>query len=35
VQLAARYGDEAMLLRIAAQLEQLMPWHQRKPTGIE
>lgn len=32
VQLVARYGDEATLLRLAAQLEQALPWKQRRPS---
>ena len=31
VQLAARFGEEATLLRIASQLERAMPWHERRP----
>jgi amidase len=31
VQLAARYGDEATLFRLAGQLEQAQPWFDRKP----
>lgn len=31
VQLAARFGDEATLLRVAAQLEAAAPWAGRKP----
>jgi Asp-tRNA(Asn)/Glu-tRNA(Gln) amidotransferase A subunit family amidase len=31
VQLIARYGDEATLLRISAQLEQARPWFERRP----
>jgi len=33
IQLAARYGDEATLLRVAAQLEQAQPWAQRRPSA--
>jgi Asp-tRNA(Asn)/Glu-tRNA(Gln) amidotransferase A subunit family amidase len=29
VQFTAQLGDEAMLLRLAGQLEQAMPWGQR------
>ena len=32
VQLVARYGDEATLLRLAAQLEQALPWIHRRPS---
>ena len=31
VQLAARYGDEATLFRLASQLEAARPWFNRKP----
>jgi amidase len=31
VQLAARYGDEATLLRISAQIEAAAPWRDRRP----
>jgi amidase len=31
VQLVARFGDDAALLRVAAQLEQQFPWADRVP----
>jgi Asp-tRNA(Asn)/Glu-tRNA(Gln) amidotransferase A subunit family amidase len=31
VQLVARYGDEATLFRLGAQLEAARPWFARKP----
>jgi Asp-tRNA(Asn)/Glu-tRNA(Gln) amidotransferase A subunit family amidase len=34
VQLAARYGDEATIFRLAAQLEAARPWFSRKPASL-
>lgn len=31
IQLAAAYGREDLLLQVAAQLEQSLPWHDRRP----
>jgi amidase len=31
IQLVGRFGDEATLLRLSAQLEQALPWHARVP----
>ena len=33
MQFAARFGDEATLFRLAAQLEQAQPWFERVPAG--
>jgi amidase len=33
VQLAGRFGDDALLLRVAAQLEAAQPWFDRVPGG--
>jgi amidase len=31
MQLVGRFGDEAALFRLAAALEQALPWHERRP----
>jgi amidase len=33
VQLVARFGDEATLLRVSAQVERARPWKDRRPPG--
>jgi len=35
VQLIGRYGDEATVLRVSAQLEQERPWFQRRPPLLQ
>ncbi len=34
LQFVARYGDEATLFRLAGQLEQALPWANRRPTVL-
>jgi amidase len=34
MQFVAKWGDEATLFRLAAQLEKIQPWFQRRPTAI-
>jgi Asp-tRNA(Asn)/Glu-tRNA(Gln) amidotransferase A subunit family amidase len=33
VQIAGRFGDDALLLRIAGQIESAQPWDQLLPTA--
>jgi len=35
VQFTGRFGDEATLLKLAAQLERAQPWMEKKPTMIQ
>ena len=35
IQCVARYGDEATLFRLAAQLEQALPWASRRPRMVD
>ena len=35
IQFVARAADEAMLLRLAGQLEQAQPWAHRRPAGFQ
>ena len=35
VQLVARFGDEATLLRVASQLETELGWTERRPSFLE
>ena len=34
VHAVARFADEATLFRLSAQLEQAMPWRERRPPGL-
>jgi Asp-tRNA(Asn)/Glu-tRNA(Gln) amidotransferase A subunit family amidase len=34
MQFAARFGDEALLFRLAGQLERAQPWFDKLPPGL-
>ena len=35
IQLAAHFGDEAMLFRVSAQLEEARPWFEERPPMLQ